>query len=50
MTDVKFWLLYINTWNHFIVYKKSSDTFQNVIYNICLQNIYTFNIYKYKQD
>ena len=29
MIDVKLWLLYNNTWNHFTVGKKSSDSFKN---------------------
>ena len=41
MTDVKLWLLYSNTWNHL---KKSSDLIKNVIYKMCLEIIYIFNI------
>ena len=40
MTDIKFWLLYSNTWNYLTVWKKlSSDLFKN-IYKMCLQIIY----------
>ena len=37
MTDVKLWRLYSNTWNHLTVCKKkSSGSFKNVIYKMCL--------------
>ena len=51
MTDVKLLLLYSNTWNHLTVCQKkkkekmSSGSFKNVIYKMCLQIIYIFNIY-----
>ena len=47
MTDVKLWLLYINTWNYLTVLK-SSKSFKNVIYKMNLQIIYI--IYMYKED
>ena len=46
MTDVKLWLLYSNTWNHLTVW--IAGLFKNVIYKICLQIIYIFNIYVYR--
>ena len=44
--DIKLWLLYSNTWNHLTVYKKSSNSFKNVIYKMCLEIIYICNMYK----
>ena len=47
MTDVKLWLLYRNTWNYLTVQKKSSGSFKNAIYKMCLLN----HIYlMYKED
>ena len=46
MTDDNLWLLYNNTWNHLSVgKKKTSSSFNNVIYKICLQIIYIFYMY-----
>ena len=49
MADVKLWVLNSNAWNHFSECKKSSSSFKNIIYKMCLQIIYIFNIYIYKQ-
>ena len=44
MMNVNLWLLYSNTWNHSTVCKK------NVMYKMCLEIIYVFDIDMYKQD
>ena len=44
MADVKLLLLHSNTWNHLTVCKKSSGSFKNVFYEVCLQIIYTWYI------
>ena len=48
MIDIKFWQLYSNTWNHLTACKKSSGSFKNVIYKMCLQIIYIYLMYVYK--
>ena len=45
MTDDKLWMF--KTFN---CEKKSTDSFKNVIYKMCLQIKYIFNIYMYKED
>ena len=49
--DVKLRLLYSSTWNYLTVCKKkSSGSFKNVIYKMCSQIVYIFDIYMSKQD
>ena len=39
--------LYNNVWNHLTVCKKISGLFKNIIYKMCLQISYIFDIYVY---
>ena len=46
MIDFKLGLFYSNTWNHLTVCKQmSSGLFKNIIYKMCLQILYIFDIY-----